>query len=109
MPRWETVDLLLDTGATDTALRDYIIDRLGLSLLGLHGVHGFNGPRDTMQFSADLEIHLDRGAKKEFRDWKLLRFDPKGYDKIQGVVGRDILAHAKFCIDGPRQEFTLEF
>jgi len=109
MPRSETVTLLLDTGATDTALKGYIIDRLGLSVLGFHGVHSFGQePGTSMQYSADLEIHLDNGEKKEFEDWKLLRFSPS-YDKIDGVIGRDILQTARFVLDGPRREFTLEF
>jgi hypothetical protein len=62
----------------------------------------------SLQHSADLEIHLDFDEVKEFVDWKLFRFRPD-YDKIDGVIGRDILNLAKFTLDGPRRQFTLEF
>ena len=108
-PRIEKVTMLLDTGATDSALKGYIIDCLGLSVLGLHGVHSW-GPdaEPSLQHSADLEIHLDFDEVKEFMDWKLFRFRPD-YDKIDGVIGRDILNFSKFALDGPGRQFTLEF
>lgn len=109
LPRSEIVTLLLDTGATDTALRGNIIDRLRLSPLGFHSVHSFGpDPATSVQYSADLEIHLDGDALKEFADWKVFRFAPS-YDKIDGVIGRDILQKARFSLDGPKCEFVLEF
>ena len=101
--------LLLDTGATDTLLRGHIIDRLRLSPLGFHSMHSLGPePATSVQYLADLEIHLDDGALKEFPSWKVLRFTPK-YDKIDGLIGRDILQKAKFSLNGPRCEFVLEF
>jgi hypothetical protein len=80
-----------------------------LSVLGFHGVHSFGPePGTSLQYSADLEIHLDNGETKEFEDWKLLRFGPS-YDKIDGVIERDILQTARFVLDGPKREFILGF
>jgi len=43
----------------------------------------------------------------ELSDWTLLRFDAD-YDRIQGILGRDILERAHFILDGPNRQFTLE-
>ena len=90
------------------ALKGYIIDRLGLSVLGFHPVYSFTpGTEPSLQHSADIEFDFDVGAK-EFKDCKLFRFRPD-YDKIDGILGRDILNLGRFTLDGPRRQFTLEF
>jgi hypothetical protein len=99
LERPEVLTLLIDTGATDTALRGGIIDRLRLSALGFHRVHSFGTEMaTTTQYSADLELHMDDGARKEFLGLEVCRFDPS-YDKIDGLLGRDVLRQGRFIMD----------
>jgi hypothetical protein len=103
--RSETVVMLIDTGASDSSIAGAVADRLGLPVLGLHTVSGFGASGAALQYLADLVLRLDKDH--ELSDWKLLRFD-SDYDKIQGILGRDILARARFVLDGPSRQFTLE-
>tara|TARA_R110000787_G_scaffold78303_6_gene171530 strand:+ start:512 stop:688 length:177 start_codon:yes stop_codon:yes gene_type:complete len=56
---------------------------------------------------SDVEILLDDGSC-QLDDWKLLIFETE-YNKIDGLLGRDILARAKFTLDGRAGTFELCF
>ncbi len=105
-PRSETVTMLVDSGASDSWLKQEVIDRLGLFTLGFHPVSGFGKTEPTLQYLADIELQLD--APHLLPDWKLFRFVTP-YDKIDGILGRDVLDRGIFTIDGPNRQFTLEF
>jgi hypothetical protein len=104
-PRSESVTMLIDSGASDSSIAGAVADRLSLPVLGLHTVSGFGARGATLQYLADMMLRLD--GDYELSDWKLLRFDSQ-YDKIQGILGRDILERARFVLDGPNRQFTLE-
>ena len=106
-PRTDTVRMLVDTGASDTSIAPDIVARLGLRVLGLHEVSGFSASEATYQFIADLELHLDDGPYT-LSDWRVLQFNTS-YDKIDGLIGRDILSRCRFFMDGINRAFTLEF
>ena len=105
-PRSETVSMLVDSGASDSWLKQEVVDRLGLYPLGLHPVSGFGKTEPTLQYLADIELRLD--SPYLLPDWKLFRFEAH-YDKIDGILGRDVLDRGIFTIDGPNRQFTLEF
>jgi hypothetical protein len=107
LPRTDTVRMLLDTGASDTAIAPDIAQRLGLRVFGLHEVSGFSAHEATYQYLADLELHLD-GALYSLPDWRLLQFNTN-YKKIDGLIGRDVLSRGRFLLDGINRKFTLEF
>ena len=98
--------MLVDSGASDSSISGAIADRLALPVLGFHNVSGFGASGVAYQYFADIELWLD--VRYEFSDWKLLRFE-SDYNKIQGILGRDILCLGKFILDGPNGQFTLEF
>jgi hypothetical protein len=109
LPQSATLKLLIDTGATDTCLRGPIIDALKLFPLAFHKVHSI-GPEmvSTMQYLADLEVHMDGGRKKEFFGAEVCRFD-SAHSGIDGLLGRDILRQGRFVMDGLKRQFALEF
>lgn len=104
-PRSESVTMLIDTGASDSFIAGAVADRLALPVLGLHSVRGFAAKSAAYQYLTDLVVRLDSDC--ELAGWKLLRFDTD-YDRIQGVLGRDVLERARFVLDGPARRFTLE-
>lgn len=105
-PKSEKVIMLLDSGASDSSISEAVAARLSLPVLGLHRVSGFGASADTYQYLADLELWLDVGH--ELSDRKLLQFS-SDHNRIQGILGRDILGLAKFYLDGQNREFTIEF
>jgi hypothetical protein len=102
----QRVDMLIDTGASDSSISGDIIDRLGLSVFGLYRIHSWAQERPSYQHLADIELELD--VPYEIRDWGLFRFETR-YNAIQGIIGRDILRRARFELNGPKSQFTIEF
>ena len=105
--RSETARLLVDSGASDSSISVSIAMRLGLPVLGYHQITGFGASKPVYQFLSDVEILLDDGSC-QLDDWKLLIFETE-YNKIDGLLGRDILARAKFTLDGRAGTFELCF
>ena len=99
--------MLVDSGASDSSIRGDVADRLGLRVLGLFSVTGFANRASTIQHLADIELWLG-DVSYPLSGWKLMRFE-SDYDKIDGILGRDILERGRFVLDGPAHQFTLEF
>jgi hypothetical protein len=87
--RSQRVNMLIDTGASDSSVAGHAMDRLGLPVYGLHEIHAWAQERASYQHLADIELELD--VPYELRDWRLFRFETR-YRAIQGIIGRDILA-----------------
>ena len=105
-PRREKVAMLVDTGASDSAISGRVADRLGLPILGLDSVVGFGSTEDAYQHLADLDLSLDQTFT--IPGLMLFRFD-KDSDRIQGILGRDVLGRGVLVLDGPNRQFTLTF
>ena len=105
-PKSEKVIMLLDSGASECSISPAVAARLQLVPHGLHEIIGVAASRQAHhQYMADLGLWLGNDCVEYF-DWQLIEFSAR-YDKIDGLLGRDILAHANFHLDGPNRRFTL--
>lgn len=98
--------MLIDTGASETAVAGRVIDSLLLRAIGFHSVTGFGSTNDAHQYIADIELDLNEAYL--VRELPVLRFDSR-YDRIQGLIGGDVLGEGTFTLDGPNRVFSLEF
>lgn len=104
-PKTEKVTMLIDSGATDSAISGAVASRLSLPILGFHGVVGFGSRGTVYQYLADIDLCLD--AIYSLSGQLLLEFS-SDYGQIQGVIGRDIIGLGYLAIDGRKKEFTFE-
>jgi hypothetical protein len=116
--------ILIDTGATSTAISMEAAAELGLRPLRLSESYGLAGKHKHPVFRVGIAITITDG-----RTSNLLRgeIDAAGITDLEavgrslgfqvrnkqrrliGLLGRDILQHAKFTYDGPRGTFSVEF
>lgn len=97
--------MLIDSGATDSAISGAVASRLSLPILGHYGVIGFGSRGTAFQYLADIELCLDitHGLSNRL----LLRFEST-HSAFQGIIGRDIIGFGRFSMDGRKQEFSFE-
>jgi hypothetical protein len=98
--------MLLDTGASDSAISGRVADRLGLRVLGFETIVGFGSAGDSVQYLADVDLILEEVFP--LGEIPLFRFETES-DRVQGILGRDILARGTLFLDGPNRTFTLTF
>ena len=95
-----TLKAVIDTGASHTAIPDYLIGQLGLRKISDRAMT-ISGP-EIPQTEADL-YH----ARLSFLDLELHQaVVPCPWREV--LIGRDILSKWLLLLDGPNQQFTFE-
>ena len=105
VPPRETVNFLIDTGASVSSINPATAAKLGLPILGKVPVVSTTQSVPVNEYMCDLFLPI--GAPHlPLRDWRLLEF-PTGSGPIGGLLGRDLLQHGMFLTNGPARYFTL--
>jgi hypothetical protein len=102
--------LLIDTGASGTAIDPSILTKLGLSPTGIMTIHTpSTGPQghQVNQYDVGLAIQY-QGLARQFLALPVgeCSLNAQGID---GLLGRDVLAHCLFIYTGPDNAFILSF
>lgn len=116
--------LLLDTGATSTCISTKAAQQLGLTVTRMQKAFGAGGQHDAPVFFANLEISITdqktnlgtvfgweqevQGVPNLHECVQNLTFAGHPMEVI-GLLGRDILRHAKIRYDGPAGSLSFEF
>jgi hypothetical protein len=116
--------ILIDTGATITAISMEAADELGLLPLRLSESYGLGGKHKHPVFRVAFAIGITDGRSGNVLQGEI---DAAGIPDLEvvgeglglhvrnqrrrliGLLGRDILQHAKLTYDGPQGKFAVEF
>ncbi len=105
LPPRESVNFLIDTGATVTSINPDTASKLNLPIQGLRPVVSVTQAVLNNEYLADL--HLPFGTPLyHLQDWRLMEF-PMGGTGIGGLLGRDLLQHGLFHMNGVERIFTI--
>ena len=105
------LNLLVDTGASITALDQAAIAPLNLAPRDLQDMHTLSTgakPRASWEYDVSLLLPADGGAPL-IKDLLAVLEGKFRHLGIDGVLGRDVLARCLLVYDGPAQRFILAF
>ena len=105
-----TVTAVIDTGATNSVIRDLSLAPLGISPTGFAMVHTASTLRDPIPCPT-YELWLaipDRATPVRIGDRRVIATAFAGTG-VDALIGCDVLAAGRFTYDGPGGTFTLEF
>ena len=100
-----SIRLLLDTGATTSAIAPEVLKNLGLTPKGLTTVFLAGGSKDMNRYLIDLSIPF-REEQVHRRYVEVIEFLGPS-DFYQGLLGRDILDQGTFHLLGKEKRFYL--
>lgn len=105
------VRVQVDTGSEFTVIDGSVFGRLGIQAIDAVTLRPMSVSADTVQFprfavslalpGEESELHLPSAT--------VLGCHMTPEDGVQGVLGRDMLAHCLFVYDGRRRTFTIAF
>jgi predicted aspartyl protease len=98
------VTFLVDTGADMTVLSQAVVDALGVAPVGDAQIAGVTDTHGVIVPLYSLQLVLAGAPPIEVDACVLSRDDAD----VQGLLGRDALAHLRLGYDGPRGTFALE-
>lgn len=113
--------LLLDTGAQNTCMSVAVAERLGLRPTRMAEGFGAGGRHTNAVFMARLNLVIQRDGKKTEIMWEQEVQAVPDLEKIGGymigdqrhpligLIGRDILRHARFEYDGTKGKYRVAF
>ncbi len=99
--------MLIDTGATASALSKRTADRLGLPLVGQRILQSVNHVGPVNLYLADLSI-VAADPPRRFDDFCLIELELND-EPVDGLIGLDIIQHGVLQMDGPQEQFSLVF
>ena len=107
-PQPETVNFLIDTGASVSSINPATAAKLGLPVLGLVRVVSTTQSMPVNEYLTDLILPIGV-PQLILRDWRVLEFPMagSGSGSIGGLLGRDLLRSGVFITNGPHGFFTL--
>ncbi len=113
VPAAIVANLLIDTGASMTALNSVIPKRLGLLPTGLVPVHTPSTSGGTIDFEV-FDVGLVFASTHAGSPHHIVRALPvtangNAFHGFDGLLGRDVLAHARLIYSGFDQIFLLSF
>ncbi len=99
--------MLIDTGATASALSKRAAGRLGLPLVGQRILQSVNHVGPVNLYLADLTV-VAADLPRRFEDFRLIELELSD-EPVDGLIGLDIMRHGVLRMDGPREQFSLVF
>lgn len=107
VPESVEVNMLIDTGASWTSVGPLVATKLNLPVLGLRGLKSVTHEVQANEYLADMYLPV---ATPPFhlKDLRLVEF-AMGDDNVGGLIGRDLLRHGLFQMDGKHGLYTLAF
>ena len=95
----ETLQALIDSGASGTTIPDKLVSKLALRKIGETKASGYNGQVERRNiYSADIL----------FLGFTFNKHPVVAVPRTYALIGRDILNRYKTILDGPRREFAVE-
>lgn len=99
--------MLVDTGATTSAVSKRTANKLGLPLVERRVLQSVNHASPVDIYMADLTI-AGADPQRRFDDFRLVELELAD-EPVDGLIGLDILRHAVLEMNGPRDLFSLVF
>jgi len=98
--------MLIDTGASCTAIDTAIAPFLGLVSHGISKVQTPSGEKDHPRFDIDLNFATHNFS---IHNLNVIEADLKQRQGIDGLIGRDVLKNALLVYQGWANQYTLAF
>jgi hypothetical protein len=98
--------MLIDTGASCSAIDVAIAPFLGLTNHGTSKIQTPSGEKDHLTFDIDLNFTTHNYAINNLR---VVEADLKTKQGIDGLIGRDVLKNALLVYQGWANQYTLAF
>lgn len=106
-PSTTVVNMLVDSGASSTSISPQAAQDVGLPQTGMRPVQSVNNVEPMNEYLADMYLPIGP-TPYHLRDLTLVEFR-MGNNQIGGLLGRDLLQHGHFQMNGIDRTFTLAF
>lgn len=102
---FEKAAVLWDTGATDTVISEELLDKIPEAKLDFSTMTTIGGPVFNYFFEGNIKL-----CGVELKNLRIVIKDGlKKEQKLDVVLGMDIIQHGKMIIDGTKKEKSFEF